>query len=145
MARIDIKFPEKQIFQTNIEVQISHINYGGHLGNDSILSLCHEARIRFLEFLDKNFSEMNIENIGIIMSDAAIIFKKEIFRGDKIRIEIGVDDITNCALDIYYRIIDEESEKEAARIKTGIVFFNYQKRSIVPIPNRFIEILKTYM
>ena len=49
MARIKIEFPEKFAYSTNIPVRITDINYGGHVGNDAILSLIHEARMQFLE------------------------------------------------------------------------------------------------
>jgi hypothetical protein len=44
------------------------INYGGHLGNDAVLSLVHEARVRFLK--QQGYTENNIEGAGIIMADA---------------------------------------------------------------------------
>ena len=48
MARIKLTLPENFNFSTNIEVRITDINYGGHLGNDSVLEIIHEARIRML-------------------------------------------------------------------------------------------------
>ena len=65
MPRIKIKLPEKFIFRTEIPIRITDINYGGHLGNDSLLSIIHEARVRFLKSL--GYSESNVEGVGIIM------------------------------------------------------------------------------
>ena len=48
MPRIKLELPEKLVFSTEIPVRITDINYGGHLGNDSILSIVQEARVRFL-------------------------------------------------------------------------------------------------
>ena len=45
MGRVKIKFPaENPLFITTIHVRIGDINYGGHVGNDAILSIIHEAR-----------------------------------------------------------------------------------------------------
>ncbi len=52
MSRIKIEMPEKFIYKTEIPVRITDINYGGHLGNDSLLSIIHEARVRFLKHLE---------------------------------------------------------------------------------------------
>ena len=59
MPRIKIELPEIFIFKTEISIRITDINYGGHLGNDSLLSIIHEARVRFLKHLD--YSESDVE------------------------------------------------------------------------------------
>ena len=51
MARLTLDLPSRFPFSTELEVQVGHINYGGHLGNDSMLSLVHEARVRYLRHL----------------------------------------------------------------------------------------------
>ena len=48
MARIKIAVPPQFTFSTQIPVRITDINYGGHLGNDALLALLHEARVQFL-------------------------------------------------------------------------------------------------
>ena len=58
MGRIKLDLPSNFNYQTNIKVRISDINYGGHLGNDSILSIIHESRVRFLN--EYGFSEKDI-------------------------------------------------------------------------------------
>ena len=50
MTRIKIELPETYLFSTEIPVRITDLNYGNHLGNDAILSLLHEARVRFLAY-----------------------------------------------------------------------------------------------
>ena len=77
MPRIKIEIPERFIYKTEIPIRITDINYGGHLGNDSLLSIIHEARVRFLKNL--GYSEANVEGSGIIMIDSAIQYKSEGF------------------------------------------------------------------
>ncbi len=62
MARVKLDLPDAFEFTTEIQVRIGDINYGGHLGNDTVLSLIHEARVRFLQ--KYNFREANIGGIG---------------------------------------------------------------------------------
>ena len=90
MARIKLILPEKFNFSTLIDVRITDINYGGHLGNDSVLGIIHEARVRLLA--DKGFSEGDIDGVGILMMDAVINFPSEGFYGDKLRIDVAVDE-----------------------------------------------------
>jgi len=135
MARIKIELPQKFIFKTEIAIRITDINYGGHLGNDSLLSIIHEARVRFFKHL--NYSEADIEGCGIIMTDAAIQYKSESFYGDELLIEVGVIDFSKIGCDIVYRITNNNSKKEIALAKTGIVFYDYKDKKIVSVPENF--------
>lgn len=142
MKRIKIDLPENFIFKTEIPLRITDINYGGHLGNDKILSLMQEARVRFLKEL--GYSEMDVEGFGIIMIDAEIEFKSESFYGDVISIEVATGGIDKIGLDIFYRLTEKSSGKLVAKAKTGILIFDYSRRKIVPVPEKFIEKLKVF-
>jgi 4-hydroxybenzoyl-CoA thioesterase len=142
MNRVKINLPENLNFKTEIPLRISDINYGGHLGNDKILSLVHEARVRFLKEL--GYSEMNVEGYGIIMIDALVEYKSEAFYGDTVLIEAGIGDIDKIGFDIFYRMLNKASGKEIALVKTGILIFDYGKRKIAAVPEAFVEKLKAY-
>ncbi len=135
MARINIKLPDKFAYSTQIKLRISDINYGGHLAHDSILSITHEARVRFLESL--GYTEGNIEGPGLILSDAALVYKSEAFYGQTILVEIAVTDFSKYGCDLIYKLSDKKNLKEIARAKTGIVFFDYKKREICRVPKKF--------
>jgi acyl-CoA thioester hydrolase len=140
MARIKIRLPEEVIFSTTLNIRITDINYGGHLGNDSVLSLIHEARVRFLN--SHGFSEQNVDGVGIIMTDSVIVYSSESFYGDEIKFDIAIDDITNTGCDIYYHMTNNKSGKEVAKVKTGIVFFNYENKKVTRTPELFLEKFK---
>ena len=135
MNRIKLHLPDKFDFVTEIPVRISDINYGGHLGNDSVLTLVHEARVRFLA--RHGFSEKNIAGIGIIMADAAIVYKAQSFYGDVIVIEVGAHDFDKYGCDIFYKLTNRETGKEIARVKTGVAFFDYSAGKIAVMPDEF--------
>lgn len=135
MSRVKIELPEKFLFSTHIPVRITDINYGGHLGNDTILSIAHEARLQFLNSL--GFDELNIGGASIIMADAAIMFRSEVFYGDMIKAEVTVGEISSSGFDLYYRFSNEKNQKEVARIKTGMVCFDYKERKIIAVPEVF--------
>jgi acyl-CoA thioester hydrolase len=135
MARAKIGLPDHFLFSTEIEIRISDINYGGHLGNDSLLSILQEARLRFLKHF--GFSEENVAGYGIIMADAVIIYKSQAYYGDVLKIEITVNDFSKHAFDMIYRISKNPAGSEVARAKTRIAFFDYQKNITVSIPQSF--------
>ena len=133
MARVKLDLPENPVFEAVVPVRITDLNYGGHVGNDSLLSILHEARVQFLKHF--GFSEHDVAGKGIIMSDAVLVYKSEIFYGATLSIEVGVTDLHAHGMDITYRVMD--GEKEMARAKTGIVFFDYEQRKIARIPEEF--------
>ena len=135
MARVKIDLPEKFSFQTKIPIRISEINYSGHLGNDAILSIIQEARVRFLK--SYGLSEIEKDRTGIIMVDAAIQYKSEGFYGNVLIVEIATADITSTSCDFIYRITNKESKKVVAFAKTGIVFFDHDKKKIIQMPLKF--------
>lgn len=139
MTKVKIKLPEKFIFTTEIPLRISDINYGGHLGNDSVLSIFQEARIKFLKQF--NYSEIDIEGTGIIMTDAAVQYKSQGYYGDILIVELTVDDIQKVGCDFYYRAINKLNSKIVAIGKTGIAFFDYKKNKLTSVPEKFIQLI----
>ena len=140
MARIKMEFPRSSVFSTEIDLRISDINYGGHLGHDSILSLTHEARVRF--FIHYGFSELDVDGPGIVLSDVAIVYKSESFYGETMAVEIAVCDFTKYGCDLVYRLSEKETGRLVAIAKTGIVFMNYAERKVAPVPEKFKNLFK---
>ncbi len=135
MARIKIDMPDNYLFSTVMDVRISDINYANHLSNDSVLSFVHEARTRFLR--QYGYTEMDVEGLGIIMTDSAIVYKAEGFHGDQIQIDITVGDFNKYGCDIFYLMTNRATAVEIAHVKTGIVFFDYDARKVVTLPEPF--------
>ena len=134
MARNKIQLPSRFNFSTVIPVRITDLNYGGHVGNDTVLSIIHEARVQFLE--SRGYKELNVEGVGLIMSDVAIEFRAELFYGDVVTAHVSTGDFTSAAFDIYYRLekgIASETTVVAIA-KTGMVCYDYSKKKIAGIP-----------
>jgi acyl-CoA thioester hydrolase len=142
MARIELNLPDEFLFSTELNVRVTDVNYGNHLGNDSILSLIHEARLQFYRTLGfKN--ELSFEgSIGQVISDAAIVYKAEAFYGDVLVCRIAAGDFNKYGFDLYYQLTLKDSGKEVARAKTGIVCFDYNKRKVASAPTVLISQLQ---
>jgi YbgC/YbaW family acyl-CoA thioester hydrolase len=134
MARIKVLLPEHFTFSTPIPVRITDINYGGHVGNDALLSIIHEARSQFLSH--HGYSEMNMEGTGLIMADAAIEFKAEAFYGDTLTVSVGANDFTRIGFDLCYKLEKSIADKTVtvAIAKTGMVCYNYDQKKVAAVP-----------
>jgi 4-hydroxybenzoyl-CoA thioesterase len=137
VARIELNLPEMFSFSTDVRVRISDINYGNHLGNDAVLSLVHEARLQFLQ--SRGFSELDIGGCGLILTDAVIVYKSQGFHGDLLTIFAAVGDFNKYGCDFFYKVIQKSGGKEVARAKTGVVFFDYNRQKMVPVPAAFLD------
>ncbi|MEM6522795.1 MAG: thioesterase family protein [Bacteroidota bacterium] len=145
MGRIKIEFPQHYIFKTYVKIRVTDINYGGHVGNDNVLSIMHECRLQFLQHLGFK-SEIDIsENIGIIVSDVAIQYKSESFYGDELEVRLAVDDFNEYGFDILYQLDNLSTNKEAATGKTGVVCVDYRLKKVVNIPDILREKIKSYL
>lgn len=137
MARVRLDLPDSFTFETEMTVRVSDINYGNHLGNDRMVSMLHEARLRFL--LEHGFSELNIGGIGILVSDLVVNFTAEAFVAEKLKFRVGLTDFNKYGCDFIYQVVNGEQEKVIAKAKTGIVFFDYDERKIARIPQIFFD------
>jgi acyl-CoA thioester hydrolase len=142
MSRIKIDLPDHFNFTTSIPIRITDINYGGHTGNDTILSIIHEARIQFLQ--SKGFTEMDLAGAGMIMSDVGIEFKSELFYGDIVLASVTASNITKVSFDVYYKLEKETGNKKVAVAfaKTGMVCYDYKNKKIVAVPGEAREKLQ---
>ena len=135
MARIKLKAPDQFHFSCKIQLRISDINYGGHLGNDAVLSLAHEARMQFLTHY--GWKELDVEGCGLIQADTAIVYKSEGFYGDEIEIAIAVYDMHRCGFDLFYQMTNKTSGKLLANVKTGMVTYDYRQAKVASLPESF--------
>lgn len=134
MNRVKIDIPEKLPFSTRMSVRITDLNYGNHVGNPIFLSLAHEARMLYLKSM--GYSELNIENVSLIMADAAIEFKAELLYGDEVNIEVGLGGHSRVGFDLLYRITGWRNGESflAAKIKTGLICYDYTLKKTVALP-----------
>ena len=132
MARVKIDLPTKYLFSTEIKVRIGDVNYGGHVGNDAILSIVHDARLGFLNHF--GYNELDVDGVSLIMADSAIIYKGESFYGDVLAIDVGVTDITKLGFDLVYKLTNKKTEQDIAHVKTGMICFDYNARKVQALP-----------
>jgi acyl-CoA thioester hydrolase len=139
VARVNLILPESFTFKTVLDVRVTEINYGNHVGNDRMVSLLHEARLRFLRSF--GFGEFNISGLGIMVTDLMVEFKSESFVGENLQFEVGVNDFNKYGCDFIYRVTCADEGRLVTVAKTGIVFFDYDERKIAKIPKKFTDLV----
>ncbi|MDD2793684.1 MAG: thioesterase family protein [Sediminibacterium sp.] len=127
MNRIKLSIPDTFSFSTSMQIRVTDLNYGNHVGNDTILSILQEARQQFLA--SKGYTELNVEGYGLIMADAAVEYKREIKYPNHLNVSVHAQDFDKMGFDIFYKIELNGSEGEAplvaVKAKTGMMLFDY--------------------
>ena len=139
MGRVEIELPDRVLFSAEVPIRVRDINYGGHLGNDSVLSIAQEARARFLAA--HGLSELDVGGPGIALVDAVVMYRAEGKYGMVLRVDIGAADVRTRECDLFYRMTDVATGAEVALVKTGVVCVDYAVRKIVRLPQAFRRLL----
>ena len=121
-----------------IEVRVGEINYGGHLGNDKALLLFHDARLKLFHLL--GFTEDNIgEGIGIIMTEAHVHFRREVFLYDLLYVDVEVKSHGDKYFDLHYDIYRISDSVKVIEGDTRQLGFDYNNRKVARLPEVFCK------
>jgi len=134
MPRNKIGLPATFSFSCKIPIRITDLNYGGHVGNDTVLTLIHEARMQFLG--QWGLTELQFAGVGMIMSDVAIEFKNELFYGDSVMAWVKAGEVSKIGFELFYKLEKVSGDKKilVAAARTGMICYDYDKKKIVSIP-----------
>jgi acyl-CoA thioester hydrolase len=134
MPRIRIDLPESFSFSTSFAVRVTDLNYGNHVGNDKVLSILHDARMRYLQSL--GYSELNMEGVSMIMADAALVFKNEMYYGDEILVSIRPAEFSRVGFDLLYKMEKKTEDRLVTTVeaKTAMICYDYGLKKVVPLP-----------
>lgn len=141
MARIKIELPERFAFSTELEVRVGDLNYGNHLGNDSVLTLVHEARRRFLVSL--GLEEIAADGMGFVIADAAVVYRSQAFYGERLRIEVAAGEFASRSCEFVYRLSQAGDGRTVAEAKTGVVCFDFHAQKAVVFPPAMLTKLRS--
>lgn len=136
MGRLKLNFPKQTHFETTLNVSITDINYGNHVGNERFLSFAHEARVRFLQSLNQN--ELDFFGVSLILSEAQIVYKQQVFYGDSLTMKLSIEVSSDYSFNIYYSCLNQHGSV-CTQIKTGMVYFNYDKNKITNCPKAWSD------
>ena len=131
MPRVEIALPERFTFRTELEVRVSDLNYGNHLGNDAVLGLLHEARRRYFRSLGAD--EIGTGGIGFVVADFAVVYRSQAFYGDRLTAELAAGEFGSRGCAFHYRLSQADG-RVVAEARSGHVCFDFRSQKAVSIP-----------
>ena len=139
MERITLNIPEPPLFSTDLAVRITDLNYGQHVGHDTLMGLLQEVRVRWLN--SHGLSEIDVGGCGLIMADTAIVFKNEVFHPATLHCTLSVQAGKGAGFDVYYRIVREADGALIAEAKTGMLCYDYDRKRPARMPPALRSVL----
>ena len=139
MARIRLNEQLSYEFHYATRLAPRDINYGGHLGNDAIVTLVGTARTDLLYSLGLREVDLGDGCTGIIMADLVVNFRAEAFLFDEIVIDTHIGEFSPTAFRMFHRVI--RGDIVIAFVETGLRTFNYLAREVAPVPEVFLQAL----
>lgn len=118
------------------------INYGGHPGNDALVSLMGTARTQMLRSMGKSESDLGDGKTSIIMTDFVVNFKAEAFMFDELTVDTHIGDLSKISFRIFYRVM--RGLVIIALAEKGLAAFDYNARKVAPVPEVFLEALRAF-
>lgn len=139
MPRVQVSSPEHYIFSMEHSVGISDLNYAKHLDSTAMMRILQETRLQF--FASLGFNESNVFGLGVVVTDIATDFRSESFAGDRLIVDVGVDDFNRYGFDICMQVTNSALESIICQAKIGVVFFDFDKHQIAEVPPAFTALL----
>ncbi|MBN7795963.1 acyl-CoA thioesterase [Parahaliea mediterranea] len=136
MPRKIIDLPDTFVFRTDYVVLYSDVNNANHLGSDRVLPIALEAQLRFIKHLGHRHA-IAFEDAGLIMAHSEIAYLAEAHHGDQLSVELGADHFEDKSFQLRYRISKLDSGQEVARVVTTMLFFDYERSAVIPVPAEF--------
>jgi acyl-CoA thioester hydrolase len=126
-------------FRYAITLQPRDINYGGHLGVDSLVSIVGTARAYI--FKSVGLSELNLgdNKTGMIMTDFVINLKAEGFMFDSLEVYSHVGELTKNGFRFFHKVTRGASI--IALVESGFLAFDYTAEKVTRVPETFANAL----
>jgi acyl-CoA thioesterase FadM len=137
MPRIKLREQQVYEFRSSIQVRPQDVNYGGHVGNDNLISLVGTARAQLLHSLGLSELDLGDGKTGIIITDLVVNYKAEAFMFDELIIETHLDEFAQKGFRMFHRI--RNGRKLVALVETGFAAYNYGAKKAVPLPASFMK------
>ena len=143
MQRTKLQEQPAYEFHYEFQLQVVYINYAGRLGHDSVVRIVHEARVHLFRALGVAENNLGDNHTGIIMGDLAYLYCGEGHLFDRLRVDSHVGEVGRSALRMFHRLVRDN--KLIALVETGLMAYDYARRTIVPFPEPFKRGLTQYL
>jgi acyl-CoA thioester hydrolase len=126
-----------------IEVRYGDLDPQGHVNNAKFLTYMEQGRIFYLKQL-KLWEGGSFQNLGVILADVQITFKKAVQFGDPLRVGVRISRLGNKSMTSEYRLEDGRDASIFATGSSVLVAYDYHSNRSVAIPDEWRMAIRQY-
>ncbi len=131
-------------FYHPIEIRYGDLDPQGHLNNAAYLTLFEQARICYLRRLGLFREGQFFLDIGVILADVHIAFKKPVEWGMPVRVGVHIVKIGNKSITVEQNIVHAETGEVFAAGEVVMVTYDYRTGRSIPVPPEWREIIQRF-
>jgi len=134
-----IKLEEQPVYEFTFPVTLHprDINYGGHLGNDSLVTLVGSARAQMFHSMGLGEGDLGNGKTGIIMADLVMNYRAEAFVFERLDIDTHIGEVGPSSFRIFHRVTRDG--KLIALAEAGVMTFDYTTHRVAHVPEIFLR------
>jgi acyl-CoA thioester hydrolase len=126
-----------------IEVRYGDLDPQGHVNNAKFLTYMEQGRVFYLKQL-KLWEGGSFQNLGVILADVQITFKKAVQFGDPLRVGVRISRLGNKSMTSEYRLEDGRDASIFATGSSVLVAYDYHSNRSVAIPDEWRMAIRQY-
>ena len=130
------KIPRKVTSSVKFKVPFGDVDMMGHVNNVRYLGYFENARTEHLYSL---VGEWRKGNLGFILAHAEIDFKSPAAYRDELEVTIRITSVGNTSWVYEYLVLNVQDKRTHATGKTVQVFYDYEQKKSMPIPQELRE------
>jgi acyl-CoA thioester hydrolase len=136
-----VKLAEQPVYEFRyaIALQPRDINYGGHLGVDSLVSIVGTARAYIFKSVGLSEGNLGDGRTGIIMTDFVVNLKAEGFMFDNLEVYTHIGELTKNGFRFFHKVT--RGATLVAVAEAGFLAFDYTAGKVTRIPETFANAL----
>ncbi len=139
MAKVELPLPSRYHFKTEIPIRKTDLWGELHVSFATVLDLVLEAHLQFFQYL--GFSVLDIYGRSIIFTNATVTYESELLFGDLVEARVTIENLREKSFELFFHLTKENGQISVARVRISVLFFNYNQRSVVPIPKEFLDLI----
>jgi acyl-CoA thioester hydrolase len=127
-----------------IEVRYGDLDPQGHVNNARYLTYMEQARVRYWNQLGLFANLRSFEDMGVIIADIHIQYKKPVHWGLPLKVGVQTTRIGGKSLTVGQCVIGGSGQEVFALGEVVLVAYDYGNQSTVPVPDAWREKLERF-
>jgi acyl-CoA thioesterase FadM len=135
MPRLKLKPLPRYRYECRLTVRVADVNYGGHLGNNALAGLLHQARLELFRAWSLKENDLGDGHTGLIQTDLAVVLAAEAFLHDELTVRTDFIEVRPVSFRMAHEVC--RGDTRVALAELGFAGFDYAARRSALLPAVF--------